>query len=209
MKEKSKFQMRALTSVLAAISFIAITFAGLMLYVAPPGRVANWTNWEILGLAKEQWAALHTCFGCAFILFAIIHIYLNWTVLLNYFKGRVTKKFAIRKEWLIAALVCAAIFFGTLIEVAPFSSIMALNDHVKNSWERPDQRPPIPHAEILPLGALAKKTGFDLNLMISNLRAEGIEFAGPDELIGEIAKANGISPVELYSIATTPLKRGD
>ncbi len=44
-----------------------------MLFVSPPGRVANWTNWSLVGLTKHQWGGLHIWFSTVFLFVAIVH----------------------------------------------------------------------------------------------------------------------------------------
>lgn len=45
---------RQLTSFIITFAFVVIAISGVILYIVPPGRVANWTNWQLLGLGKEQ-----------------------------------------------------------------------------------------------------------------------------------------------------------
>lgn len=52
-----------LASVLVAVSFVMLLLSGAMLFVAPPGRVANWSNWRLLGLTKHDWGGLHIWFA--------------------------------------------------------------------------------------------------------------------------------------------------
>jgi len=53
MKKTSNFQLRAMISVLLALAFPALLVSGLVLFVSPPGRVANWTDWRLFGLSKH------------------------------------------------------------------------------------------------------------------------------------------------------------
>jgi len=39
------------------ISLIVDTLSGVILYIAPPGRVEKWIQWKVWGLTKNQWAA--------------------------------------------------------------------------------------------------------------------------------------------------------
>ncbi|MCK4782139.1 MAG: DUF4405 domain-containing protein, partial [Desulfobacteraceae bacterium] len=59
-KNRKRFNWRGWTTFVVTISFVVDTISGIILYVAPPGRIANWTNWTIWGLNKEEWAAIHT-----------------------------------------------------------------------------------------------------------------------------------------------------
>lgn len=120
-KDKSKrFHGRAFVSVISGFAFLGMAFTGAMLFVTPPGRIAHWTGWTLLGLGKEQWAAQHMWFSLVFFVSALIHVYLNWKPLLSYFKDRVKRTFSFRLEWMLALVLCVVVFFGTLKEVPPF-----------------------------------------------------------------------------------------
>jgi len=202
-KEINKhFNWRAFVSVLTALSFIAMTFTGVILFVVPPGRIANWTGWTIMALTKGQWIALHDWFCLVFVAGSILHVYLNWKALVSYFKSRVSKAFAFRTEWLLALMICVGVFVGTLGNVAPFSSLMNWNKAIKRSWDTPRRRAPIPDAELLSLGELSKQVpDVDLDTMLANLRAKGIEVDSPDAIVGELAEAYRMTPMQLYDIA--------
>ncbi|MFH1952450.1 MAG: DUF4405 domain-containing protein [Pseudomonadota bacterium] len=62
-KDRKAFSWRGWTTFVTTISFIVDTLSGIILYIAPPGRVANWTSWQVWGLGREQWVAIHTIFG--------------------------------------------------------------------------------------------------------------------------------------------------
>ena len=74
----SSVEVDAKTTVLAALSFIGMVFTGVILFVVPPGRIANWTGWTLIGLTKHQWIGLHDWFSVIFIAASVFHIYLNW-----------------------------------------------------------------------------------------------------------------------------------
>jgi hypothetical protein len=48
-----RFQLRGFVSLLLTLFFLALSFSGVMLYLTPRGRVANWTGWSMLGLEKR------------------------------------------------------------------------------------------------------------------------------------------------------------
>ncbi|OQY07017.1 MAG: hypothetical protein B6I25_02625 [Planctomycetales bacterium 4572_13] len=174
---------------------------GAILYITPPGRVANWTNWTIWGLSKHQWGAVHICFGVVFLIASVLHIWLNFRPLMSYFVRKTKDASKLRTEWILALAVCGLVFWGVLKPFAPFSSLLDLNDHIKNSWEKPQQQPPIPHAETLTIAELAKKSDIELDTIIQNLKAAGIE-TNPSDIFGTIAEQQNLSPNELFEIAT-------
>lgn len=198
------FSGRGFVSVATTLGFAALVVTGVMLYIKPVGRVANWTGWHLLGLTKGQWEALHICFSAGFLIAAGFHIYLNWRPLLGYFKSRLTRRFALRGDWMLALVLCAAIGAGTLAEVPPFSSLVALNETIKSSWEEQETRAPWPHAELLTLAKLADEVGVDLDAVIARLQAHGIAVESSAVVMGDLARAHGLTPREMYDIAIGP-----
>ena len=199
---KKQFNWRSFISVLTALSFIGMAFTGVILFVVPPGRVANWTGWTLIGLTKHEWIGLHDWFSIIFVAASVIHLYLNWKPFVSYFKSKATKAFSLRAEWMAALVVCAVVFVGTLSDIRPFSSLLEWNENIKHSWENPQQRAPIPHAELMSLNELAKQVqGVDLETMLGNLKSEGIEVESADIALGKLAEAYNTTPVRLYNIA--------
>ena len=199
---KIQFSWRPFFSLLAAVSFIGMTFTGVILFVVPPGRIANWTGWTLLALTKHQWIGLHDWFSIIFVVASGFHLYFNWKLFVSYFKSKITRAFALRAEWVAALVVCVIAFVGTVVGVTPFSSLLEWNENIKNSWDSPQQRGPIPHAELLTLAELADKApGVEFETMLENLKQHGIEVESPDAVLGELAEANGLTPAQLYNIA--------
>jgi hypothetical protein len=128
-----QFSWRSFFSVLAAVSFIGMTFTGIMLFVVPPGRIANWTGWTLLALTKQQWIGLHDWFSIIFVVAAGFHVYFNWKAFVSYFMSKISKALALRAEWAAALVVCVIAFIGTVVGVTPFSDLLAWNENIKNS----------------------------------------------------------------------------
>lgn len=78
--------MRKITSLTLALSFLLMTYTGIMLFLCPHERVAYWSDWHFLGLTKSQYGDLHTASMIVFILFGILHIYYNWKPIVSYLK---------------------------------------------------------------------------------------------------------------------------
>ena len=131
---KKNYKLRAFVSFFLSFSFIELVITGIILYIVPPGRIANFTNWTILGLSKKQWEALHTTGSLAFVIFSILHIIMNWKVLLNYIKNKTRKSLNRSKELIAAALIFLLIVIGTIANWIPFSTIMELGEIISNSW---------------------------------------------------------------------------
>lgn len=120
------FSWRALTSVLILLGFLILLISGIMLFVAPPGRVANWTNWILLGLSKKQWTALHVCFSALFLVISVVHIVLNWRPMVGYFKDLLAGCLGFRWEWATELLICGVVALGYPFSQAPIQPISCL-----------------------------------------------------------------------------------
>jgi hypothetical protein len=198
-----RFSWWAFISVTTALSFVAMSVTGVVLFVTPPGRIAHWTGWRMLALTKDQWGGLHIWFSLVFMIAAVFHLYLNWRCFLSYFRNRVRKAFAFRTEWIIALLLCAVVGWGTLTNAGPFASLLTWNEAIKRGWETPTGQAPIPHAELMTLSELAQNTeGLEVESMIQNLQAAGIEVQSPEAVLGDLAKKAGMTPMQLYGVAT-------
>jgi hypothetical protein len=199
---KPRFNWRGFVSVATGLSFLVMSITGIVLFITPKGRVAHWVEWRMLGLTKDQWTGLHIWFSLIFMVMAAFHIYLNWRLLLNYFRDKVRRTYALRREWLFSLIICGIVLTGTLADVAPFSSLLVWNELIKNSWEVLGQQAPIPHAELMTLAEIADKVkGIDAETMVTNLRDGGIEVESAYVIVGQLAKENNLSPRELYTIA--------
>jgi len=121
---KRPFDRRKFVSVFVGFSFVLMALTGLGMFFAPSCRVARDTSWAIWGHSKDDLGAVHVWFGTVFVIAAAYHIYLNWTALKNYFKTKVGEGIGLRTEWVIALLICLAVYVGTVRTVWPFSSLI-------------------------------------------------------------------------------------
>jgi len=199
----ARFQWRALTSVLMTLGFLLLALSGTVLFLSPPGRVANWTNWTMLGLRKSEWGGIHIWFGTLFLAMTALHVFFNWRPLVSYLKNRATRSVGFRVEWVVAAGVCVLVFTGTRAGVVPFSSLLAWNEELKESWDRPAERAPLPHAELLTLAALAQKGGVALPAASARLAAKGITGFTAETIVQKIADSAKIPAREVYDIIMT------
>jgi hypothetical protein len=207
--KSNKFRFRAFTALMMFWSFVIETISGIILYIVPPGRIANWTNWKLWGLTKHQWAAAHTILGYVFLVFAVLHIVYNWRPILNYSKRKIQAGLKIRKELLVSFLVSLLITVLTLMNVPPFGSIMTLGENLKNSWEENKSEPFIPHAELFSLEQFIDEVGISKADALKILEDEGIRVRDGSQIIVEIAEDNNISPVDIYNILKSGLSKED
>jgi hypothetical protein len=209
MKKESGFNLRSFTSFSLIISTIIMSWSGFILYVAPPGRIANWGTWKLMLFTKSEWQALHTIFSYLFFILAIIHLFfVNWKTFLTYFRSKL--KAGLNKKWeLTAALIVSVfIFAGTLRSWTPFSPVMKFGEKMKESWEGDFKAPPVMHMEIYTLEKLA--IDFDSiapTELIKTLNENSINVTGTEQTLKEIANDNKITPSALYEILTSKYKK--
>jgi len=200
MTKKKAFNWRGWTTFVTGISFIVDTLSGVILYIAPPGRVANWTDWQVWGLGREQWVAVHTIFGYVLLIIVGIHLYYNWKMLWNFIWSRIRKALNLRWEMAGAALLCLFIFIGTLWDIPPFSSTMELGNYFQDSWEESRVPTPVSHGELMSLKEFSEKINVPVEDVLHALKARGYRARDIQETVGGIARENGIAPSELYEV---------
>jgi len=196
-KRKETFHWRGFTSLALTMAFILMAFSGIVLYLTPKGRVANWSGWTMLGLSKEEWAGIHTTCSLFLLVAAGFHIYFNWRPFLYYLKKKAAR--GIHLKWELAASVALGVvfFFGTLKGVPPFGTILDLGESIKDHWERQSPQAPQAHAEELTLVQYADRQGVPVESLIQRLKEKGFEVTNAEATIGVIAEQNSVSPSEL------------
>ena len=194
------FKTRGFVSFTLTLSFIILSLSGIVLYIMPHGRVAYWINWKIAGLSKDDWDAVHTIIGFAFMLTAAVHFYLNWTAFMSYLKSKVQKGIQLKKELAVSVIFSGIIIVGTLWDIPPFSTVMDIGESIKESWGTNIERAPIPHAELMTLENFIQNLGLSSEKVINNLESYGIKIESTDETLKSIASRYNMSPRELYRI---------
>ena len=200
--KNKKFKWKAFISLYITFSFIIMIISGIILYLAPPGRIAHWTHIYILGLEKESWQAIHTIFTFLFIIGGGLHVYYNWKPLMSYLKNKTIARINIRKELSVSFILTIAIFTFTLKEIPPFSSVMKLGETLTDSWSNEQTEPPAPHAESMSFVELAKVTELSADEILNRLNKSGI-IANENDIVEYVAEQNKITPVELFEKVKT------
>ncbi len=130
----SNWKWRSMISFFLLFAGIALSLSGIVLFAAPPGWLAN-AGWTLLGLDKGQWEAIHTIFGYATIVFAVLHLILNWKVLLNYLRDRARRVYRLKLEFLAALAFALLLGLGAAMQWPPFSNVMNLGETLSQRWE--------------------------------------------------------------------------
>ena len=203
MANDKKFSWKGWVSLFTFLSFVIDTVSGIILYIAPPGRIANWTNWKVWGLTKEEWGAVHTIFGYVLLIIICFHIYYNWKIFWNYIWSKMRKAFNLKREMTAAIILSIVVFMGTLWDIPPFSSTMDLGTAIKDSWEENKADVPEAHAELKTLEEFAATINVPLDQIQQTLKDKGYQFSGASETMAEIAERNNTSPNALFDAIKT------
>lgn len=192
--------LRRFISLSISFSFLIMSYTGIILFLSPKGRVANWTNWELFGLDKTQYTHLHVTFMVLFLLGMFFHIYLNWGSLLNYLKNRAKSFSLFTKEFLFALGLNLLFIVGTLYYWAPFEQFLDFQEEVKASWEAKVDQAPYGHAELSTLEEFSQKTGRNVSVIVSQLNASKLKGVNLTKTIAQIAQENGKSPAQIFDM---------
>lgn len=198
-----KFSWRAFISFALTYIMVILLLSGIMLYVSPPGRYAHWVNWTLWGFTKEGWQGIHIIFSVGFILLSVLHLlWINWKAFVSYLKSKSSAGFNKKRELIASTVLIFVFFFGTIYGVPPFKNILDLGEHFTDSWEKVEERAPVPHAEQLSLAELSLQMNLSSVDEISRkLKAHGIVFENVDvQTLQEIADVNNTTPIDIYTI---------
>jgi hypothetical protein len=132
------FKWRGMFTFLVVLALLVDAVSGIILYMVPPGRIANWSNWTLWGLNKFEWQAVHTVFSFLLLLVIIGHLYFNWRVLTHFFWSKLHHALNLKWELAVATMIVVAVFLGTLWNLQPFKSVMTLGHDLKLSWAEGD-----------------------------------------------------------------------
>lgn len=194
----ARFQWRAFVTLFVTLSFVLLATSGIVLYVAPPGRVAHWSLWTIAGLDKEGWQGIHTIFAFLFVLAGAFHLYFNWRIFWSYLRSRLAVGIRMKRELALAASLVVAISTLTVAGTPPFATVMNLGERVRQGWSVEGSEPPVPHAEILTLDRLAAITQMPLERVLANLEDAGVDGAKPQTTIAALASAHDLTPEQVW-----------
>ncbi|MFA6243610.1 MAG: DUF4405 domain-containing protein [Candidatus Hydrogenedentales bacterium] len=193
------FHLKGFASMALALSSLVMVVSGVVLYISPRGRVANWTGWNVLGIEKESWGALHSVMAVLLLVAAGLHLFLNWRTFFSYFYTAALKGFNLKGEFALATVLTVLVVGGTLYRIPPFSAVPVLGERIKDAWEKEDTQLPYAHAELSSIEQYAKQTGTTAEQVTEKLAAKGIKVTGPSQTVGEVAAAHGVTPQALFA----------
>ena len=198
---KQKFKLKIFTSFMLFVAFLVCVVSGFVLFISPPGRVANWTGWEVMGFGKHEWSALHTVFVTIFLVAGLFHLfYFNWKIFWSYIKQKTAGGLHYKWEFFVALAFSAVFLIGTTTKLPPIIKIVDLSEHISNSWEKKEDRPPVAHAETLTVKEFAETINQPLDNVISQLKEKGYTPTDSDQTIESLADNYNTSPNKINII---------
>lgn len=197
---KRWLHFRGLASLSVALSFLVMTVSGVLLYVAPRGRDANWSGWTCLGLWREQWVSMHIVASTLFILFGLFHLYFNWPALWGYLHSRLHRGLNLWKELLVAVVVVGGLSAAAVVELSPARQLVQGSEGIKDYWGRTLPKAPFPHAELLTLNAIEQRTGVSSNRLAETLRSKGYTATDTGVSLLHLAETNNTTPAAVFEV---------
>ena len=199
---KKSFSWRVFISFGLFIAVLMMLVSGVILYISPPGRVANWTDWRMIGLTKRGWQNQHVIFGFAFLILSLSHLFfINWKAFLSYLKSKTNEGLKSPGELLTIIVLSALFGTGTYYGIQPFSAVIKFGDAISGSWERQENQAPVPHAELMTLTQLAEQPGLggDPGALKAKLEKAGLKVTSQEQTLAEIAALNGKTAEQVYA----------
>lgn len=203
--EKPRFKWKVVVSFGLTLSLVIMLLSGVVLFVSPPGRVANWSGWRMLGLSKSEWQEQHIIFGLIFGVLGIFHLcFFNWKLFFSYLKSRTSKGLQSPAELSVVLAATTLFAIGTLHQWQPFSGIVDYGRRISGSWEKESRsaQPPVPHAELLTLDELAAlpRINSTSEKLLNTLKEAGVKVRDSKQTLQQIAAANGMEAMQIFAI---------
>jgi hypothetical protein len=133
-RTKTRFQSRVAVSLFLVTSFLFFVLSGVVLYLAPSGRVAESSFWKFLWLDKGQWEAMHTSVSFIWVPIALLHVVYNWRPIVGYMRSRGKRMFRSVRELTLATLATLFIAAASVGDWAPVKQMMDLGESMDAFW---------------------------------------------------------------------------
>jgi hypothetical protein len=202
--QSSSFRWRSFVTMITFVSFLALLFSGIALYLRPEGSLARWINWTFLGMDKKQWEAAHTGVVILFLASCLIHFWYNFRPLVSHLRSSASlvlasgSRLPLFKELAAALVVFAVLFFGAVRQWPPLSAVGQLRADLKNGKYNVRANPPIVDADKLSVADFCRAADLDTEQALRNARQSGVIVENPSLIIGKIAEENNRTPEEIF-----------
>ncbi len=198
--KRRRLHSRGLTSFVVTLSFLAMTISGVVLYLAPRARDANWAGWTCLNLRREQWVAMHIVTSTIFMFFGALHLCFNWRPLWSYAHSQLRRGINLWKELLVAGVLVGGLSAAAVMGLAPARQLVQGSDLIKAYWAETLPRAPFRQAELLTLKDIQQHTGVLADDLAQTLRDSGFRVGGTSDSLLQVAEANGATPAFVFDV---------
>ncbi len=130
------FHKRGWVVFMVGLSASVLLISGIVLFIAPSGRIANTTQWALLWLDKGAWVNLHNVFAILFVAGLVWHLVFNWKPLSNYVVRRATHHLNLKREMLVALAVILILVVLAAQELPPVNHLADLAYYFRQEFWR-------------------------------------------------------------------------
>jgi Domain of unknown function (DUF4405) len=128
------FHKRGWVVFMVGLSAVILLASGIVLFIAPSGRIVNTTQWALLWLDKDGWVNLHNVFAILFVAGLVWHLVFNWKPLGNYVVSRATHHLNLKREMLLALAVLLVLLVLAVQELPPVNHLADLADYFRQEF---------------------------------------------------------------------------
>jgi len=191
---------RKITSLTLFLSFVLLMLTSIILYIVPHGRVAYWSDWHLWGISKTEWGNLHINLGVLFLIAFVFHLYFNFKMIMAYLKNKAKELRIFTSSFNAALLLTLLVCIGTYFMIPPMNYVIDLGNFFTEKADVKYGEPPYGHAELSSLKIFARRVNLDFEKAKELLDNGGITYENDKQTIEEIAKANKLTPQDVYEI---------
>ena len=128
------FDFRGFITYSVLLSFIVMLASGVVMFLAPSGRVAGQTDWSLLGLDRARWQTLHLSFAVVFVVAGLVHLTCNWRGLLHHLRERTTKHVTLKWEAVLALAAVVWLIASAAVPMPPASTLHGWNEYFRKTF---------------------------------------------------------------------------
>ncbi|NLX13636.1 MAG: DUF4405 domain-containing protein [Phycisphaerales bacterium] len=190
---------RGLVSLLLLLQTVILMVSGVMRYINPRCRDANWMDWRVLALNKDQWASLHAISGLVVVILAVFHLAYNWRPLLGYLRRKTGAVARYGRELAAAGLLSMVLLGLAIADLPPANLLHDLSDRFKDAYAASIERAPWPHTEDFEVERVCRRLGIPIEQALASLEKAGMPARDSSQTLTEIARTHRTSPQRVFN----------
>jgi len=152
-----------------------------------------------MGLTKEEWQGLHNLFAILFVVFAVLHLFFNWKVLMSYFKSKAVEGIRLKRELALATAITGIFCVIAIWQIQPFWKLMEWREDIKH-WERGAEiSPPPSHVQDMTITEIAGLLNIPVEEMLHRIEKNGYVIEDAGVTLAVLAEQNNTTSEKLSS----------